>query len=178
MDAIREACVSRNLSCAPLGRGRYRVWFRTDRAVHIMALPGNRWVYGAHGCKSFIHPYMGIEVPVVMIHDGFYGIECSDLDEALLAAGPDRIDPNHYALGPVARRAYLLHLFETQGGKCYYCGAKIKTKNSTIDHMTPLARGGADKYYNMCMACKPCNRKKDDKTAEEFMGELRNGKHS
>lgn len=167
---IRELCKGYNLSCAPLSELRYRIWFRADRAIHLLVKPGTGYAYGTHGCKSFPHPTLDIDVPVVMVHDGFYGIETDNIHDALQAAVPPRIDPNHYSLAPVARRAYLLQLFEEQGGRCYYCQRKIKLKDDAcIDHMIPLARGGLDKFFNMVMSCKTCNVRKGDQTAEEFM---------
>lgn len=51
---------------------------------------------------------------------------------------------------------------------CAYCGA---TENLTIDHVTPLARGGDNRISNIAPACLPCNRDKSDRTLEEFCRE-------
>jgi 5-methylcytosine-specific restriction endonuclease McrA len=61
-------------------------------------------------------------------------------------------------------------LYATQGGRCYYCSVEIEN-GYHIEHMTPLCRGGRNDVSNVCLACAPCNLKKNRKTAEEFRGE-------
>lgn len=46
---------------------------------------------------------------------------------------------------------------------CAYCGKKA----TTIDHILPKSRGGANNYMNTVACCYPCNGKKDSKTPEE-----------
>jgi len=41
-----------------------------------------------------------------------------------------------------------------------------------IEHIIPESRGGTDRVDNLTLACKKCNKKKGDKTAEEFGYEL------
>ena len=60
--------------------------------------------------------------------------------------------------------------FERHGNACFYCGS---TESLTIDHMTPLTRGGANSPDNIVPACKTCNRMKKASTAEEFFERLR-----
>lgn len=44
---------------------------------------------------------------------------------------------------------------------CGICGKEIKDeKESTIDHIIPLSKGGADKRHNMQLAHNDCNNKK------------------
>jgi 5-methylcytosine-specific restriction endonuclease McrA len=61
--------------------------------------------------------------------------------------------------------------------ECGYCGKKLvidsenhhKNKNHlTVDHLTPLSRGGADSAKNLVICCKSCNSSKGTKTAEEY----------
>lgn len=42
--------------------------------------------------------------------------------------------------------------------RCAYCGNK--TKKLTIDHITPVSKGGDHTYTNIVPACMPCNNKK------------------
>jgi len=44
------------------------------------------------------------------------------------------------------------------GYRCVYCGCK--PKRLTMDHITPLSRGGSNTASNIVPACKPCNDKK------------------
>lgn len=58
-------------------------------------------------------------------------------------------------------------------GKCRYCGKELSTKEYTVDHIVPLSRAeelGIDayKFSNLALACRPCNKLKDNMTLEEF----------
>ena len=48
---------------------------------------------------------------------------------------------------------------------CVYCGS---TESLTVDHATPLCRGGENHWSNLTTACFDCNRRKWDKTVAEF----------
>jgi hypothetical protein len=58
-------------------------------------------------------------------------------------------------------------LFESCGGRCYYCGIYLPD-DWQIDHMTPTAQAGEDVYANLVASCQPCNASKGNRTAEEF----------
>lgn len=49
---------------------------------------------------------------------------------------------------------------------CFYCGS---AEANTIDHCTPISRGGSDSPNNLVAACKRCNYRKGEKTADEFI---------
>lgn len=57
------------------------------------------------------------------------------------------------------------------GWVCHYCGCRIhadpdkvnslrRPAKATIDHKTPLARGGEDTPRNLVLACRECNQEK------------------
>lgn len=52
--------------------------------------------------------------------------------------------------------------------RCVYCGAVLDFTIATIDHVYPLARGGANVPGNLVVACGPCNRLKGDMLPHEF----------
>jgi 5-methylcytosine-specific restriction endonuclease McrA len=54
------------------------------------------------------------------------------------------------------------------GGNCFYCLELIEGTPHQ-EHMIPLSRGGTNYIENIVPSCGPCNRKKHDKTAEEFL---------
>lgn len=58
-----------------------------------------------------------------------------------------------------------LALLDWYGGRCVYCG---DDKLIEIDHRIPLTRGGSNLIENIVPACRRCNRRKNDKTEEEF----------
>lgn len=54
---------------------------------------------------------------------------------------------------------------------CYWCGKRTKKSARHIDHIIPLARGGADAIENLCVACAPCNVTKNAHMPYEFAGQ-------
>jgi 5-methylcytosine-specific restriction endonuclease McrA len=65
------------------------------------------------------------------------------------------------------------------GDLCYYCrrvmsfekakpGAMPPDKAS-LDHVTPLSRGGGHTFENTVLACLQCNFEKNAKTPEEWL---------
>jgi hypothetical protein len=68
---------------------------------------------------------------------------------------------------------WLVRHVERQNGRCAYCGIpmfmppKYKPpkrdkdgRRATLDHVVPLARGGADSEENTVAACEACNTEK------------------
>lgn len=58
--------------------------------------------------------------------------------------------------GPVSIRT-LWHAF---GGLCPLCGVEVTRVNGHVDHIIPLAKGGAHSQENLQILCGPCNRQK------------------
>jgi 5-methylcytosine-specific restriction endonuclease McrA len=54
-------------------------------------------------------------------------------------------------------------------GLCYYCEQKFAKKDLTMDHKTPLSRGGKTTKGNVVVACKPCNNEKKYFTPAEMV---------
>ena len=74
-----------------------------------------------------------------------------------------------YFIGNVG--AFLAH--RDGGWHCHYCNHEIhpdpvsvdslwKPRQATVDHKTPLSRGGIDSVNNLVLACKPCNEEKGE----------------
>lgn len=56
---------------------------------------------------------------------------------------------------------------------CHYCARKLTlerecTDSATVDHKTPISRGGANAAANYALACWACNQVKGDMTEAEF----------
>jgi len=66
---------------------------------------------------------------------------------------------------PVSRRGVL----RRDAHRCAYCGRSA----STIDHVQPRSRGGADSWENLVAACLRCNNLKSDRTPAEMGWSLR-----
>ena len=54
------------------------------------------------------------------------------------------------------------------GQRCVYCATRLDQHTATLDHVVPLARGGAHDPGNLVVACGPCNRLKGDLLPFEF----------
>ena len=60
-------------------------------------------------------------------------------------------------------------------GICHYCGKKYPRTQITMDHIVPLARGGASTKGNIVPACPSCNRdKKLETPAEQILNKHKN----
>lgn len=66
---------------------------------------------------------------------------------------------------PVSRRGVL----RRDGHRCGYC----QSAASTIDHVVPRSRGGADSWENLVACCLRCNNIKGDRTPQEMGWTLR-----
>ncbi len=58
---------------------------------------------------------------------------------------------------------------------CQYCHLGLSLDSVTIDHRTPVSRGGGDELANLCVACAPCNTRKGASTVEEWLRLLAGG---
>jgi 5-methylcytosine-specific restriction endonuclease McrA len=52
--------------------------------------------------------------------------------------------------------------------RCVYCAAPLDFDYATLDHVQPLAHGGAHAPGNLVLACARCNRLKGDLLPTEF----------
>lgn len=57
--------------------------------------------------------------------------------------------------------------------RCQYCGHRGSATDLSIDHILPRSRGGKTTPENLCVACKPCNSRKGDRTPAEARMPLR-----
>lgn len=54
---------------------------------------------------------------------------------------------------------------------CYWCGKVVATKDRHVDHIIPIAKGGAHAAWNLCCACAGCNLKKHARLPCAFVGQ-------
>lgn len=50
---------------------------------------------------------------------------------------------------------------------CQYCGARLRERELTIEHVLPRSRGGPTTWENCVAACEDCNARKADRTPKE-----------
>lgn len=58
-------------------------------------------------------------------------------------------------------------LFNRDMWTCMYCSTKLNWDTATVEHVLPRSRGGPTTWLNCVASCKPCNKKKANKTPEE-----------
>jgi len=64
-------------------------------------------------------------------------------------------------------------------GICHDCGRKFAAKDLTMDHLVPLARGGASTKNNLVPACKECNAKKKlDTPVDQLLKQIESERNS
>jgi len=56
---------------------------------------------------------------------------------------------------------------------CFYCERPLPKNERQVDHVTPLARGGAHQVENLVCACRKCNRAKGQKEVEVFFRSMK-----
>lgn len=78
-----------------------------------------------------------------------------------LPHGMDRVALNKFSL------------FRRDRQLCAYCGGNFKEDELTMEHITPVSRGGRLRWMNMVTACRSCNVRKGSRTPEEANMPLR-----
>lgn len=59
-------------------------------------------------------------------------------------------------------------MYSNADGRCVLCGRKIVYNDMTLDHITPLAMGGADSVENLQCTCEACNLFKGSVLPQDF----------
>lgn len=72
-----------------------------------------------------------------------------------------------YQQGTLAGYEAREYLLEKWGRTCAYCGAKDVPLQ--VEHIAPKAKGGSNRISNLCLACGPCNQKKNAQDVRDFV---------
>lgn len=73
-----------------------------------------------------------------------------------------------YARVPLRRPKFGARgIWERDGGVCQYTGRKLRPNEGNIDHVVPLARGGANAWENCVLADKRVNNRKGCRLPDE-----------
>ena len=59
-----------------------------------------------------------------------------------------------------------------QGTRCAGCQVKFQLRNLTVDHITPLEKGGSDRPSNLQLLCGTCNSMKGTGTQGQLLKKL------
>jgi len=60
----------------------------------------------------------------------------------------------------LTERISRLRVTERDGWKCHICNRKVTERNWSLDHLVPIAAGGAHLYNNVALAHRPCNTRR------------------
>lgn len=63
----------------------------------------------------------------------------------------------------------IIAILASTAGRCFYCRNIVEEDTVTIDHLVPLARGGAHSVENCAPSCLPCNAAKRKLTPLEWL---------
>ena len=64
-----------------------------------------------------------------------------------------------------------------EGGRCFYCLRRTKSRMLCLDHVVPRAEQGRNSHRNLVSCCQECNARKGDSSAANFLRSLyRDGK--
>lgn len=63
-------------------------------------------------------------------------------------------------------------IFDSIGEQCIYCKEVINANNISLDHETPLHRGGNRKLKNLYIVCLRCNKRKGIMNFMEYISLL------
>jgi len=72
-----------------------------------------------------------------------------------------------YQQGVLAGYEVREYLLEKWGRKCAYCGASNVPLE--IEHIQPKSKGGTNRVSNLTIACRNCNKKKSNRSIEDFL---------
>jgi 5-methylcytosine-specific restriction endonuclease McrA len=57
-----------------------------------------------------------------------------------------------------------VNVYQRDGRKCCYCGLRFHPRDLTYDHVLPRSQGGTTDWLGIVSSCKPCNRRKGNRT--------------
>ena len=61
----------------------------------------------------------------------------------------------------------IARIYHRQRGRCFYCETRLD-RQFEVDHKIPLDRKGPNTPRNLCCTCHKCNKRKQNKSVEEF----------
>jgi 5-methylcytosine-specific restriction endonuclease McrA len=61
-----------------------------------------------------------------------------------------------------------LAIMKSNNWRCFYCEEELTKDNRSIDHVIPLAIGGAHELFNLVPSCIPCNSSKGDRKLKDW----------
>jgi hypothetical protein len=63
-------------------------------------------------------------------------------------------------------------IFERDNYKCRHCDKQLTRFTVTLDHVTPVSKGGDNSFENLVTSCLDCNSKKNARLLGDFMADM------
>ncbi len=77
---------------------------------------------------------------------------------------------SHFSTGTVHGKYTLKKMmWIKQHQRCYFCKKHVGKETATVEHLTPLVRGGVGNIENLALTCGFCNCLKGNMTEQEFI---------
>lgn len=109
----------------------------------------------------------GTELNCLHISNWTEGVEYDDRYQKYMASNPDKGSRAPFTA------EIKDHVWMETGGHCSYCGVVLRPFSSfSIDHITPVSRGGTNDLFNLVACCKSCNSIKGDRDVEYLRSRL------
>ncbi|WP_439624097.1 HNH endonuclease [Gemmata sp.] len=77
------------------------------------------------------------------------------------------------ALQSTIKASELMKLLERQDFRCAYTGRSLSPETASVDHITPISRGGLNELSNLAIVHMDVNTAKSSMTLEEFVAVCR-----
>jgi 5-methylcytosine-specific restriction endonuclease McrA len=63
-----------------------------------------------------------------------------------------------------------MRVIKRDGKTCAYCNKKLTRSQISVDHITPVSKGGTNDLSNLAISCRECNSSKSGKMISEWRG--------
>ena len=65
-----------------------------------------------------------------------------------------------------------LKIYERDNYRCQHCSKQLTRFTATLDHVTPVSKGGDNSFVNLITSCLECNSKKNARLLGDFMADM------
>ncbi len=65
-----------------------------------------------------------------------------------------------------------IKIYERDAYTCQHCRKQLTRFTATLDHVTPVSRGGDNGFNNIITACRECNSKKNVRPLGDFIADM------
>lgn len=147
----------------PFGVCTARAAFRHLITGRVLGMDATDTLYGWESNNQ--HTSINWKNRNIQVHD----------DQPVLRSAPELNETRHWFIPTIVKccehfsyrargnnNISLRKIYQVYKRTCQYCLNVIPFTEATRDHLMPKCKGGTDHDFNIVLACKRCNNKKDD----------------